>query len=471
MTTIATNELTPTELTALASSARAASRVLASASTATRNAVLSTLADQLAAHRESVVSANAADLAFARALVDKGELSEATYKRLDVAGGPAGEKYNALVQGVRDVVALDDPLNQITLARELDRGLDLYRVTVPIGVVLIIFEARPEVVVQISALAIKSGNAVVLKGGKEATHSLRALHTHVQTALAAHGLPPSCVHLVEGRAAIAHLLTLDHLLDLCIPRGSNALVKSIKESTRIPVLGHADGICAMYVDAAYPDVDMCARVAVDAKTQYPAACNALETLLVHASVVDTVWPVMARALLDAGVELRCDAATLAVASTLANQSTKTVIPATPADYDTEFLTHTLAVRTVSSLQDAMDHIHAHGSGHTDVILTADEHTANTFMRTIDSAGVYWNCSSRFADGFRYGFGAEIGVSTNKLHARGPVGLEGMVTYKYRMHGNGHTVAQYSADGGRTYTHKTRTGHGDIPADALRMIQQ
>ncbi|KAI9190389.1 glutamate-5-semialdehyde dehydrogenase [Blastocladiella emersonii ATCC 22665] len=459
---------TTTDLTALAQAARSAAHQLLSASTATRNAVLADLASRLDQHRADIVKGNAVDLEAARLAVSRGELSEATFKRLDVAG-PDGAKLDTLIEGLHDVVKLDDPLNQVTLARQLDSGLDLYRVTCPIGVLLIIFEARPEVVVQISSLAIKSGNAVILKGGKEATHTLRTLHTHVQASLVASGLPAACVQLIEGRDAVAGLLSLDRYIDLVIPRGSASLVRHIKDNTRIPVLGHADGICSVFLDAS-ADPALAARVVVDSKTQYPAACNAAETLLVHADVVSTTFATVARALLATGVILACDPTTLPVARAAAVEAgipkpDSAVIPAIPADYDTEFLDFKMAVRSVASLEAAMAHIHEHGSGHTEVILTEDAARANTFLRGVDAAGAYWNASSRFADGFRYGFGAEIGVSTNKTHARGPVGLEGLVIYKYRVHGHGHVVADYGP-GKKAYTH----AEIEVPSDLQRAFR-
>ncbi|KNE68124.1 glutamate-5-semialdehyde dehydrogenase [Allomyces macrogynus ATCC 38327] len=457
-TTTTATAPTPVDYTALARAARAAGRAMQTASLATRNAALTALKQHLATHRDEIARANAANLAEARTMVASGSLSESTFKRLDLMGDKDA-KWHALLEGVDDVVGLPDPTNKVTLATKLDDGLELYRVTCPIGVLLIIFEARPEVVVQISALAIKSGNAVILKGGKEASATLRALHAQVQAALVSVNLPRDAVTLIEGRDAVQALLDQDKYIDVVIPRGSASLVRHIKDSTRIPVLGHADGLCSIYVDAE-ADVDMAARIAVDAKTNYPAACNAAETLLVNEKVVASGgWAkVIAPALLNAGVTLKCDDVTLAALRT--NPTTATAItrgqavPATPEDFDTEFLSLTIAVRVVADVHAAMAHIHDHGSGHTEAIVTANAETAETFLRGVDAAGAYWNASTRFADGFRYGFGAEIGVSTNKTHARGPVGLEGLVIYKYRVVGKGQTVAEYAAgSGGRKYLHE------------------
>ncbi|ORZ30599.1 Aldehyde/histidinol dehydrogenase [Catenaria anguillulae PL171] len=364
-------EPTADQLHAMAKAARAAGLHLQATTTDQRNAVLATLGTNLRASLDSIRAANQLDLDAAKLAVERGDLSSATFKRLDVLG-PDGGNLDALVQGVQDVVGLDDPLNQITLARELDTNLNLYRVTCPIGVLLIIFEARPEVVIQISSLAIKSGNAVILKGGKEATHTLRALHLLVQSALTQHNLPAECVQLIEGRAAVGGLLALEKYIDLVIPRGSASLVRYIKDHTRIPVMGHADGICAVYLDKDVPtDFDV-AQVIVDAKTQYPAACNAAETLLVHQDVVqsDTFKHVVGE-LIKAGVQLKCDPQTLAVASAVASTlgtSGPHPVASSAHDYDTEFLDLTLAVKSIASLPLAMEHIRDHGSGHTDVIL-------------------------------------------------------------------------------------------------------
>ncbi|KAJ3297482.1 hypothetical protein HK104_000441 [Borealophlyctis nickersoniae] len=445
---------TQDETSKLAQQARAASHILQCAPQAQKSAALRSIRRLLEEKKDHILAANKLDLQNAEQEVKAGRLSSSLYKRLDLAGAN-GDKYAALLDGVLDVDKLPDPTGQVNLATQLDDGLDLYRVSCPVGVLLIIFEARPEVVVQISCLAIKSGNAVILKGGKEAAHSNRALFEVLQEALRASEipLPAESVQLVSTRDEIASLLKLDQYIDLVIPRGSKQLVQYVQGSTRIPVLGHADGLCSVYVDKD-ADVEKAVSVVVDAKVNYPAACNAAETLLVHSSVLSSVLPAVARGLLAKNVTLRADPASLnAITAALTSaEIADRVVPASDADYDTEFLDLTIAVKTVESAADAIAHINAHSSHHTDCIVTENEETANAFMAKVDAAGVYWNASTRFADGFRYGFGAEIGVSTNKTHARGPVGLEGLVIYKYRLYGKGHAAGSYG-EGKRKYLHE------------------
>ena len=331
--------------------------------------------------------------------------------------------------------------------------MDLYRLTCPIGVLLVIFEARPEVIANITALALKSGNAVILKGGKESTNSFAAIARVVSEALAATTIPPGAVQLVETREDVSALLDQDQYIDLVIPRGGNDLVRHIKENTKIPVMGHADGLCAIYV---HHDADeaKAVKVVLDSKTDYPAACNAVETLLVHESAATTVLPKIASALLEAGVSLRCDALSKAALQSSTLDAAKKAIlqDSTEEDYNTEFLELTLAIKVVSGLDEVVLHINAHSSGHTDAILTESKEDAESFMNRIDSAGVYWNASTRFADGFRYGFGTEVGISTNKIHARGPVGLEGLTIHKYQLRGHGQAASDYGA-GMRSYLHQ------------------
>jgi glutamate-5-semialdehyde dehydrogenase len=310
-------------------------------------------------------------------------------------------------------------------------------------VVGVIFEARPDAVMQIASLAIRSGNGAILKGGREAAGSCAAILDALQAGLAASAVAPQALELLTSRAESLALLKLDGLVDLIIPRGSNALVRFIQENTRIPVLGHADGICHLYVDQA-ADLDQALKVALDAKTQYPAACNAIETLLVHSTVAERFLPAAAAAFAAAGVELRGDAA--AVAQGVPH-------PASDDDWSTEYADLILAVKVVASLEEALEHIRRYGSRHTDAICTTDAATAERFLASVDSAGVFLNCSTRFADGFRYGFGAEVGISTQTLPPRGPVGLEGLVTYRYRLRGEGHIAADY-ASGARTFSHRS-----------------
>merc|ERR1712032_1170767 len=340
----------------------------------------------------------------------------------------------------------------VTYANRVAEGLDLYRVSCPIGVVLIIFEARPDAAVQIAALAMKSGNALLLKGGKEAQRSNAALVAAMASALCEVGLPEACIQGVDTRTEVAELLKLDSYIDLVIPRGSNALVRSIKDASRIPVLGHADGICSVYVDE-HADVEKGVKICVDSKTQYSAACNAMETLLVHDKIKDVFLPRLVEGLsAHEGTQFRADSA---CAPLLPADRTKA---ATEGDFDEEFLCLTMAVRAVPSVDAAIEHINQHGSHHTDTIVTEDRSVAEAFLRRVDSSGVFHNASTRFADGFRFGFGAEVGISTNRVHARGPVGLEGLVIYKYRLYGDGHTVGEFSGtDPKRQYIHERLTG--------------
>ena len=346
--------------------------------------------------------------------------------------------------GVRKVASLPDPLGRRQLHRELDAGLVLERVTVPLGVVGVIFEARPDALMQIASLAIRSGNGAVLKGGSEARLTNEAVMAALKAGLAVSSVPPEALALLTTRQESLALLRLDGLVDLIIPRGSNELVRFIQDNTRIPVLGHADGICHLYVDAA-ADVAMAVRVAVDSKVQYPAACNAIETLLVHRSVAPAFLAAALPAFAAAGVSLRGDADSLALGVAEA---------AGEDDWNTEYLDLILAVKLVDDLDEACAHIRRYGSRHTDVIVTADEAAAARFLAVVDSSGVYHNCSSRFADGFRYGFGAEVGISTQTLPPRGPVGLDGLVTYRYRLRGDGHIAGDYAV-GERQFSHQDR----------------
>ncbi len=417
----------------IARQARAAAHELAALETATKNRVLEAVRRTLERRREAIFHANREDRKDAAALVEAGKLSKALARRLDIEGA-SGEKFAGVLAGVDDVVRLPDPVGRVDYAMRLDEGLDLYRVSCPIGVVGVIFEARPDAAVQISALALKSANAVILKGGREAERSNRALVDAIREGIAAvPGVPVDAVQLISTREEVREMLALDSWIDLIIPRGSNELVRSIKDATRIAVLGHADGICSVYIDRA-ADLEKAVAVTVDSKAQYPAVCNAAETLLVHREALARVLPEVGRRLRGAKVELRAD-----------GESRRFLPGARPAveeDYRTEFLDLILAVKTVGSVEEAVEHINSHGSHHTDAIVTEDSQAAEYFLSRVDSAGVFHNASTRFADGYRYGLGAEVGISTNKTHARGPVGLEGMVIYKYRLYGKGQGVAEY-----------------------------
>lgn len=341
-------------------------------------------------------------------------------------------------------------VGKIQMRTKLDDNLIMERVSCPIGVLLIIFEARPEVIANIASLAIKSGNAAILKGGKESTESFVAISSVISAALQNTQVPNGAIQLVTTRDAIASLLAQDRYIDLVIPRGSNELVRYIKESTKIPVLGHADGICSIYLTAS-ADTEKAVGLVVDSKTSYPAACNSAETLLVQEAALQTVFPAVAAGLSAKGVALRCDAATKAA---LAALNLPNITDAVPEDYDTEHLSLTMSVKAVPDVDAAVAHINTHGSHHTDCILTSDKDEAERFMNQVDTAGAYWNASTRLADGMRYGFGTEVGISTNKIHSRGPVGLEGLTIYKYKIRGDYQPTAQYgSGEGQKPWKHE------------------
>lgn len=429
----------------VAHAARKAANSLKTATNDQRTAALKAIHDRLRDDKDKILEANRLDLE----LAESADLSPALIKRLDLT---RPGKFDSMLQGVLDVAALDDPAGHISLSRHLDNGLDLYRVTCPVGVLLVIFEARPEVIANIGALAIKSGNAAILKGGKESENTFKVMTELLQQALARTVIPHDALQLIGSREQVAELLRLDEYIDMVIPRGSKELVRSIKRNTSIPVLGHADGLCSLYVDAE-ADPEMAANIAVDAKTDYPAACNAVETLLIHSAAVEKCLVHVVSALLDAKVKVKVEPSLLSFLHEKLPTETD-IVEASPEDFNTEFLSLTIAVREVSGWQAAVDHINEHGSHHTDCIITNNEQTASKFIRAVGSAGVYWNASTRFADGFRYGFGAEVGISTNKLHARGPVGLDGLMSYQYILKGHGQVASSYLGSGGaRAYKHE------------------
>ncbi|KAH0494531.1 hypothetical protein TgHK011_001148 [Trichoderma gracile] len=434
---------------AAAAAARDASFTLASLPASARNEALDAIHAALTAAKDDILAANARDLELARKAAADGALSQALVSRLDL--GKKG-KWEDMLQGILDVRDLEDPVGKTQLRTKLDDDLILERVSCPIGVLLIIFEARPEVIANIASLAIKSGNAAILKGGKESTESFVAISQVISSALSKTQVPNSAIQLVTTRDAILQLLGQDRNIDLVIPRGSNELVRYIKEHTKIPVLGHADGLCSIYLTAT-ADKHKAVAAIVDAKTSYPAACNSVETLLVQDQALGTIWPGVAAALAEKGVTLRLDAASKA--AVLSGLPEGAVIQdAVPQDYDTEHLSLTLAVKTVSSVDEAIAHINAHGSHHTDSIFTSDGAEAEHFMNRVDSAGVYWNASTRLADGMRYGFGTEVGISTNKIHSRGPVGLDGLTIYKYKIRGDYQPTTQYGeGEGKRPWKHE------------------
>jgi glutamate-5-semialdehyde dehydrogenase len=422
--------------------AAVASRALARSTDQERSRALLAIADALQSQAESLLAANAVDLAAARKLVEAGGMPVASFDRLKLSE----PKLDALADGVRQAAAMADPLGRVTLATELDEGLRLFRVTCPVGVIGVVFESRPDALPQITALALKSGNAVLLKGGSEAERSNRALFDLVRGAAVSAGLPADALALLEGREEVSALLEADGCVDLIVPRGSGELVRYVQAHTRIPVLGHAEGVCHVYVDRA-ADLGKALAIVIDAKVQYPAACNSAETLLVHADVAGTFLPPIASALAAEGVELRCEP------RALERCGDGRARLAASEDFGREFGDLVLAVRVVDSLEEAIEHIGRHSSKHTDAIVTEDGAAADRFCAEVDSAGVFVNASTRFADGYRYGFGAELGISTGKLHPRGPVGLDGLVTYKYKLVGTGQIVETYSGPGARRFTHR------------------
>jgi len=422
-------------LIAIAQQTRQAARQLAVLSTVAKNQAIEAIAQALELATPEILAANAADC---QAAATAG-IPKPLYNRLKLDEA----KLKAAIAGVRDVGKLSDPVGAMQIHRQLDEGLVLKRITCPLGVLGVIFEARPDAAIQISALAIKSGNGVILKGGQEAVRSCEASVRAIQQGLAKTAVDPSVVKLLTTREETLALLQLDQYVDLIIPRGSNSFVRFVQDNTRIPVLGHAEGICHLYVDKA-ADLAKAVEIAVDAKTQYPAACNAIETLLVHQSIAPAFLPLVARAMQARNVELRGDEQTRAILD---------IAAATETDWATEYSDLILSIKIVDSLAEAIAHINSYGSGHTDAIATEDPDAAAIFLAQVDAAGVYHNCSTRFADGFRYGFGAEVGISTQKMPPRGPVGLEGLVTYKYQITGNGHIAATYTGANAKSFNHK------------------
>lgn len=411
-----------------------AAPALAASTNEARNVALEQIALALEAHREEIFAANAQDLAAA----DENGVTGATRKRLKFDDG----KLRDCISGLRQLETLADPLNKITLARELDENLTLYRATVPIGVIGVIFEARPDALVQIASLCVKSGNCAILKGGKETANTNRVLFNLIKDAVIRAGLPESCLLQAEAHSEIDELLACDQDVDLLIPRGSNKFVRYIMENTKIPVMGHSSGICHVYADKAC-DQEKALPIIVDAKTQYAAACNAMETLLIDRAIANAFLPKAAAALAVAGVTLRgTEEAAQIVSMDVMGED----------EFATEYGDLICSVKLVDGVEEAIRHINTYGSHHTDAILTEDAATAARFLQMVDSAGVYHNCSTRFADGFRYGFGAEVGISTGKIHARGPVGLEGLVTYKYKLFGQGQIVSDY-ASGEKQFHHR------------------
>jgi len=422
------------EMKDLARAARDAQRQLADVGGDRRSQILESVAREVESRTAEILQANERDLEAARGE----DLAAPLLDRLALSQS----KLATHVSGLRQLSRRSDPVGRPIGRTELDEGLDLQKVTSPIGVILIIFESRPGVVLEIGGLAVRSGNAVLLKGGSEAAHSNRILVECLQNALQNHDVAPAAISGVDSREAVGELLELDSLIDLVIPRGSGSLVRHIQETTRIPVLGHAEGVCHLYIDRD-ADPEMAVALTVDSKCDYPAACNAAETLLVHQDALDRL-PAIGAALAERGVEIRADER--------AHAQIPDAQRATDADFGEEFGALILAVRTVDSIDAAIEHVHRHGSAHTEAIVTDNPTTAERFLRSVDAASVFHNASTRFADGFRYGLGAEVGISTGRIHARGPVGVEGLMTTRWLLRGNGQTAATYSR-GDRQFTHR------------------
>lgn len=418
----------------LARRVKEASIKLAGTGTKQKNEALARIADLLVKRQAEIIAANKEDLLRS----EQEQLADPLLKRLNFDEG----KIQDVVDGIQSLIGLEDPVGKTMLATELDEGLELYRVTCPIGVIGMIFESRPDALVQISTLCLKSGNSVLLKGGSEARQTNRILADIIMDATRKAGIPENWLALLETREDVTAMLKMDKYIDLIIPRGSNEFVRYIMDHSRIPVMGHADGICHSYVEAD-ADLDMAVKLVTDSKTQYVSVCNALETLLVAEGIAPKFLPRLKRELDKKHVEL------------VGCSKTCELIPVNPAaeeDWKTEYLDYKLSIKVVSGLEEAIKHINTYGSGHTDSIITTDKNKAVRFMEYVDSGNVMWNCSTRFSDGFRYGFGAEVGISTSKIHARGPVGLDGMIIYKYKVLGHGHIVADYAARK-KQFTHK------------------
>ncbi|KAH9818266.1 Aldehyde/histidinol dehydrogenase [Melampsora americana] len=456
--TIKTN-LVNTTANQIASSAKLAFDRFQSSSSESKNLALQSLKQTLSEHKEEVIQANQSDLQVA-----KGDqnTTQAILNRLDLLSSPS--KYDQILDGIDDVIKLDDPVGIVQSIQKLDHDLELYKVTCPIGVLLIIFESRPEVIINITALAIKSGNAAILKGGKETSQTQKVITNLIHTSLVSSSLPPNLIQTVSSRSEISELLKEDQFIDLVIPRGSKQLVQNIKSNTSIPVLGHADGLCTIYVDED-AEIDTAIRCIIDAKTTYPAACNSVETVLVHRSHLTTNsrFTELILGLLNSKVTLKLDQSILDI---LNQSQSVTSHPlfwtncslSKPEDYQTEWLSLTLSIRTIESLQEAIDHINQFSSHHTDSIITRSEENSKKFCKEVNSSSVFVNSSTRFADGYRFGFGTEIGISTSKIHARGPVGLDGLVIYKFIMKSlakSGHTTNEFGdQDHQKKYLHQS-----------------
>ncbi|HIS89366.1 TPA: glutamate-5-semialdehyde dehydrogenase [Candidatus Avigastranaerophilus faecigallinarum] len=415
----------------IAKKAKEASIFALQMSTKIKNDALHKIADAINLNKNEIILANNFDLNNAKLLLEKGEITQSAYNRLKLDEN----KLRDMIQGVRDIAALDDPINKVIWEKDIAQGINLKKVSCPIGVIGVIFEARPDVISQISALAIKSSNAVILKGGSEAEKTNAAIFKIITSTISEiDDFPENMINLIFSREDVKIMLDADKYIDLIIPRGSNSLVSFIKSNTKIPVLGHADGICHIYIDD-FADISKVVPIIIDAKCQYPSACNSVETVLINRKVKDKILPFLIKSLRENSVVINSDEEL--------KQEYSEDINAIVSDWHKEYGEKILSLKIVENIEEAISHINKFGSGHTDCIITENDLNAEKFMMFVDSAGVYKNISTRFADGFRYGFGAEVGISTNKTHARGPVGLEGLTIYKYKLFGNGDIVNDFT----------------------------
>ncbi|MDR2866606.1 MAG: glutamate-5-semialdehyde dehydrogenase [Methanomassiliicoccaceae archaeon] len=423
--------------------AKSAAIMLSAEATDVKNNALDAMAGALDKYRKKIAEANAKDMKAAEMMKASGELTDPMVKRLKVTD----EKIDGMIDGIKDVIKIKDPVGETMSAMELDDGLVLYQLRCPIGLIGVIFESRPDVVPQIMSLCLKSGNAVVFKGGKEAANTNRVLFDILSKAAYGAGVPKDVFCLMETRDDVSAILGMDEHIDLLIPRGSNEFVRYIQANTKIPVLGHAAGMCHVYVDKD-ADEEMALSVSLDSKIQYPAVCNASENLLVHAGIAASFLPKIVDLFVNNGVEVRADPETIKIVGKDAK-----VAKATEKDWDTEYNDLIISIKVVRSLDEAIDFINVHGSGHSDTIVTENMKNALRFTSLVDSSTVLVNASTRFPDGFRYGKGAEVGISTNKVHSRGPVGMEGLMIYKYILVGNGHVMKDYAGKGGKRFKHR------------------
>ncbi|KXA91669.1 gamma-glutamyl phosphate reductase [candidate division MSBL1 archaeon SCGC-AAA259M10] len=437
-----------------AAEAKQASLELANVTEEVRNEALEEAAAAIEENRPRILEANEEDVTEANKLLERGEYSQALVDRLKLSE----EKIDSISRMIRSVSERDDPLNKTISARKLDEDLKLYKVSVPIGVVGSIFESRPDVLPQISSLCLKSGNAVILKGGSEAEKSNRVLYQIFKEATEGVGIPEEWIQLIEARREVRELLELHEKVDLLVPRGSKSFIKYIQDNSRIPVLGHAEGLCHTYVDKE-ADLEKALKISYDGKVQYPAVCNATETLLVHQEIAEDLLPELAEKYRKAGVELRGCERTRDILDQIDE--------ATEEDWRTEYLDLIISIKVVDGIKEAIGHINKYGSKHTDAIVSQKGSRLLEFMTGVDSSSVMANASTRFSDGYRYGLGAEVGISTGKIHARGPVGLEGLTTSKYYLVGDGQIVGDYVESEGKTFEHGELSDTWKEESDSLR----